>query len=160
MKRPNAPWEGCRCKGKTSQKLLVSECTFGGEIVTQHAPNCHILFTSTQHSHRLIAQSMGTDRMSARGYFQDEIFSEIDEPLDFSKTLINGSVLNVVSMNNVSFLQKSLFKKLSIFEVIYFVCNSKENKTLIFHICCILQKTFCFKIDGEILKYDFLQYCI
>ena len=49
------------------------------------------------------------------------IFSEIDEPLDFNETLIDGSVLNVVSVNNMSFLQKSLFKKLSAFKVISFV---------------------------------------
>ena len=30
-------------------------------------------------------------------------FSEIDEPPDFNETLINGSVLNVVSMNNIFF---------------------------------------------------------
>ena len=42
---------------------------------------------------------------------QNRIFSEIDEPPDFNKTLVNGSVLNVVSMNNIRFLQKSLFKK-------------------------------------------------
>ena len=60
------------------------------------------------------------------------IFSEIDEPLDFNETLINGSVLNVVLMNNISFFRKSLFKNLSAFKVIKFVCNSEEHKTLIF----------------------------
>ena len=29
------------------------------------------------------------------------IFSEIDEPLDFNETLVNGSIINVVSMNNI-----------------------------------------------------------
>ena len=72
------------------------------------------------------------------------IFSEIDEPLDFNETLINGSVLNVVSMNNIRFLRKSLFKKLSAFKVIQFVCNSEENKTFIFQIYCMLQFFFFF----------------
>ena len=53
--------------------------------------------------------------------------------------------LNVISMNNIRFLRKSLFKKLSAFKVIHFVYNSEENKTLIFHIHCMLQKTFCVK---------------
>ena len=66
------------------------------------------------------------------------IFSEIDEPLDFNGTLVNGSVLNVVSINNIRSLRKSLFKKLSAFKVIYFVCNSEVNETLIFHIYCML----------------------
>ena len=68
------------------------------------------------------------------------IFSEIDGPLDFNEILMNGSVLNVVSMDNISFLRKSLFKKLSAFKAIYFVCNSEENETFIFHIYCMLQK--------------------
>ena len=46
------------------------------------------------------------------------IFSEIDEPLDYNETLVIGSVLNVVSINNIRFLRKSLFKKLSAFKVI------------------------------------------
>ena len=54
-------------------------------------------------------------------------FSEIDEPLDFNETLVNGSVVNVVSMNNIRVLRKSLSKKLSAFKVIYFLCNSDEN---------------------------------
>ena len=70
------------------------------------------------------------------------IFSEIDGPHDFNEILVNGSVLNVVSMDNISFLRKSLFKKLSAFKVIYFVRNSEENETFIFHIYCMLQKTF------------------
>ena len=70
------------------------------------------------------------------------IFSEIDESLDFHETLINGSVLNVVSMNNISFLWKSLFQKLSAFKVIQFACNSEKKKTLIFHVYCMLHKTF------------------
>ena len=70
------------------------------------------------------------------------IISGIDEPLDFNETLVNGSGLNVVSINNIRFLQKSLLKKLSAFKVIYFVCKSKENITLIFHIYCMLQKKF------------------
>ena len=60
------------------------------------------------------------------------IFSEIDRPLDFKETLVNVSVLNVVSLNNIRFLRKSLFKKLSALKVIYFVCNSEKNKTFIF----------------------------
>ena len=32
------------------------------------------------------------------------MFSKIDEPLDFIKTLENGSVLNVVSMNKICFV--------------------------------------------------------
>ena len=55
------------------------------------------------------------------------IFSEIDGSLDFNEILVNGSVLNVVSRDNISFLRKSLFKKLSAFKVNYFVCNSEEN---------------------------------
>ena len=43
-------------------------------------------------------------------------------------------------MNNIRFLQKSLFKKLSAFKVIYFECISEENKTLIFHIHSMLKK--------------------
>ena len=39
------------------------------------------------------------------------------EPLDFNEILVNGIVLNVVSMNNISYLRKSLFKKLSAFKV-------------------------------------------
>ena len=35
-------------------------------------------------------------------------FSGIDESLDFNKTLVNGIVLNLDSMNNARFLQKSL----------------------------------------------------
>ena len=31
------------------------------------------------------------------------IFSEIDEPLDFNETLVNGSVLNVVSIDKLPF---------------------------------------------------------
>ena len=38
--------------------------------------------------------------------------------LDFNKTLVNGSVLNLFSINNIRFFLKSLFKKLSAFEVI------------------------------------------
>ena len=40
------------------------------------------------------------------------IFSEIDEPLDFNETLVNGSVLNVVLMNNILFLRKHYLKSL------------------------------------------------
>ena len=66
------------------------------------------------------------------------IFSEIDRPLDLNKTFVNSSVLNVVSMDNISFLRKSLFKKLTAFKAIYFECNSEENGTFIFHIYCML----------------------
>ena len=65
------------------------------------------------------------------------IFSEIDGPLDFNETLVNGSILNTVSINNIRFSGK-LFKKLSAFKVIYFVCNSEENETFIFHLYCML----------------------
>ena len=75
--------------------------------------------------------------------FHCRIFSEIDRPLDFNEILVNGSVLNVVSMDNISFfLRKSLFKKLSVFQVIYFLYYSEEEQTFIFHIYCMLQKTF------------------
>ncbi len=67
------------------------------------------------------------------------IFSETDEPLDFNKPLVKGSVVNVISMNN-NFFVEIIIKKLSAFEIIHFVCNSEENKTLIFHIYCMLQK--------------------
>ena len=66
------------------------------------------------------------------------IFSEIDGPLDFNEILVNGSVLNVVSMDNIIFLRKSLFKKLSAFKAFYFAFNSEENETFIFHIYCML----------------------
>ena len=56
----------------------------------------------------------------------ERIFSEIARPLDFNEILVNGSVFNVVSMDNISFLRKSLYKKLSEFKFIYFVCNSEE----------------------------------
>ena len=66
------------------------------------------------------------------------IFSEIDRPLDFNETLVICSVLNVVSLNNIRFLLKSLFKKLSALKVIYFVCNSDENKlSFIISIACL-----------------------
>ena len=70
------------------------------------------------------------------------IFSEIDEPLDFNETLANNCVINIIPMNNVRFLRKTLFKKLSALRVIYLVCNGEENKTLIVHIYCMLRKTF------------------
>ena len=54
--------------------------------------------------------------------------------LDFNETFVNSSVLNVVSINDTRFLRKSLFKKLLAFSVLYFVCNSEEKNTLIFHI--------------------------
>ena len=59
-------------------------------------------------------------------YMSYWIFSEIDMPLDFNETFVNSSLLDVVSINDTHFLQKSLFKKLLAFSVIYFVCNSKE----------------------------------
>ena len=37
------------------------------------------------------------------------------------------------------------FQKLSALKVIYFVCKKEENKTLILHIYCMLQKTFWVK---------------
>ena len=76
------------------------------------------------------------------GIYIYRIFSEIDGSLDFNEILVSGSVVNVVSMENISFLRKSLFKKLSAFKVIYFICNTEENETFIFHIYCMLQKTF------------------
>ena len=48
------------------------------------------------------------------------IFSEIDMPLDFNESSVNGIVLNLVSLNNIRFLRKSIFKKLSALKVIYF----------------------------------------
>ena len=60
------------------------------------------------------------------------ISSEINEPLDSNETLVNDSVFNLVSMNYIRFLRKLLFKKLWAFEVIHFVWNSEENKTIIF----------------------------
>ena len=53
-------------------------------------------------------------------------------------------------MDNINFLRKSLFKKLSAFKVIYFVCNSEENETLIFQIYCMLQKNFLSKKKTQI----------
>ena len=44
-------------------------------------------------------------------------------------------------MNDINFLRKSLFKKLSAFKVIYFVSNTEENETLTFHVYCMFQKT-------------------
>ena len=38
------------------------------------------------------------------------IFSEVDEPLGFNQTLINGSVLNVVSINNICFCRNHYLK--------------------------------------------------
>ena len=38
-----------------------------------------------------------------REYMYNRIFSEIDEPFNFNETLINGNVLNVVSMDNIRF---------------------------------------------------------
>ena len=73
-------------------------------------------------------------------YYIPRIFSEIDGQLDFIETLVNGSIFNVVSINNIRSLRKSLFKKLSALKVIYFVFNSEENKT--FHICYRLQEIF------------------
>ena len=55
-------------------------------------------------------------------------------PLDFNEILVNGSVLNAVSIYNISFLRKSLFKKLSKFKVIFFVCNSEKKMKLSFFI--------------------------
>ena len=68
------------------------------------------------------------------------IFSEIDEPLDFNETLVNGRVLDVVSINTTLFLRKSLFQKSLAFKVIHFVCNCEERKTFIFNIYCMIQK--------------------
>ena len=56
-----------------------------------------------------------------------QIFSEINEPLDFNEILVSGSVHSVVSMNKISFLRKSLIKKILVFKVIQFVCNNEEN---------------------------------
>ena len=64
------------------------------------------------------------------------IFSEIDRPLDFNESYVNGIVLNLVSLNNIRFLRKSIFKKLSALKVIYFVCNSEEKKN--FHFSYLL----------------------
>ena len=74
--------------------------------------------------------------------YRGGIFSEIDGPLDFDETLVNGSVLNVVHLIIFVFLRKSLFKKLSALKAVYFVWNSEENKTYIFHIYCMVQIFF------------------
>ena len=42
------------------------------------------------------------------------IFSETDEPLDFNKPLVKGSLVNVISMNN-NFFVEIIIKKLSAF---------------------------------------------
>ena len=39
------------------------------------------------------------------------IFSEIDGPLDFNETLVNGSLLNLVSMNNIRFFCGNHYSK-------------------------------------------------
>ena len=36
------------------------------------------------------------------------IISEIDGPLDFNEILVDGSVLNVVSMDNISFFAETI----------------------------------------------------
>ena len=82
--------------------------------------------------HKMLHQQYFSNINSAHS--MGRIFSEIDEQLDFYETLVNSSVLNVVSINDIHLLRKSLLKKYSAFKVIYFVCNSEENKTLIFHI--------------------------
>ena len=46
-------------------------------------------------------------------------------------------------MSNISFLRKQLFKNLSAFKCIYFVCDSEENDNLIFYIYCL--KNFLIK---------------
>ena len=40
---------------------------------------------------------------SSSSSFLLRIFSEMDRPLDFNETLVNGSVLNVASLNNIRF---------------------------------------------------------
>ena len=42
--------------------------------------------------------------------------------------------MKVVSMDDICFLWILLFKQVFAFKVIYFVYNSEENKTLVFHI--------------------------
>ena len=71
------------------------------------------------------------------------IFSEIDGLLDFNEILVNGSVLNAVSMDNISFFcgnpcLKS-YQHLNLF-ISYVIV--KKMKLFIFHIYCMLQKTF------------------
>ena len=72
----------------------------------------------------------------------ERIFLVIARPLDFNEILVNGSVLNVVSMDNINFLRKSLYKKLSALKFIYFVFNSQEKETFIFHIYFMVKKLF------------------
>ena len=43
------------------------------------------------------------------------IFSEIDEPLDLNETLVNDSVLNVISINNIRFVAEIII--LNVFNI-------------------------------------------
>ena len=66
------------------------------------------------------------------------IFSEIDRPLNFNDTFVSSSVFDVVSINDARFFAEiGVEEDINIF--IYFVCNSEEKKTLIFHIYYMLK---------------------
>ena len=89
------------------------------------------------------------------------IFSEIYDPLDFNETLVNGSVFNIVSINNIRFLRKSLFIKLSSFKIIYIVCNSEENEILIFIAIACFKKNLSKKTDiPNLMDTTFSFYCV
>ena len=49
------------------------------------------------------------------------IFSEIDEPLNFNENMGNNMVINVVSLNDVRFLRKLLFKKVFSYNIIILI---------------------------------------
>ena len=62
-------------------------------------------------------------------------------------------------MNNISYSRKSLFKKLSAFQVYLirmhsYTNNSEEKKTFIFHIYCMLQ--IFFKVKKYIFIYIYI----
>ena len=63
-------------------------------------------------------------------------------------------------MNNIRLLRKSLIKNLSALKVIYFVCNSEENKILNFQIYCMLQKLFEQEKKVYVSKLTDTIYCL
>ena len=74
------------------------------------------------------------------------IYSENDDSLDFNKTLVNGTALNAVSMNNIRFLLIPLINKLSVFKFINSYVIMEKIKLLFLNpIYCMLQKTFLSK---------------
>ena len=54
--------------------------------------------------------------------------------------------LSVVSINNIQFFNEIVIKKILAFKMIYFVCNSEENKTSNLYVNSMLQKHFFEKI--------------